>query len=171
MKKNIFTLYFLFFSFFAFAQNGFYPVMDPIKSTNSHCLTENCYYCSTAALLNTTVTDLVASTGIMQQDTAQIDEIIDLFRNAGVRVRCITDLDEATAYCLLSTLPNGQSAGLAYTRQGGSGHMIVVTRDTGYYNNGVNPGLKCIDYQSNPPRITGFPYEGGNLVYNIFAKN
>ncbi|OWP76463.1 hypothetical protein [Flavobacterium oreochromis] len=133
MKKNIFTLYFLFFSFFAFAQNGFYPVMDPIKSTNSHCLTENCYYCSTAALLNTTVTDLVASTGIMQQDTAQIDEIIDLFRNAGVSVRCITDLDEATAYCLLSTLPNGQSAGLAYTRQGGSGHMIVVTRDTGYY--------------------------------------
>jgi hypothetical protein len=135
-------------------------------------LDDNCYYCTVAALLGKTVEELFKAVEIMQQPTANEKEIIDLFKEAGVSdITYVATGDPQAVYGAIKWLPAGESVGLAYNRQDGSGHMIVATRDDGYVNNFVNEGIKLVDYQQNPPKAAGFPPEPGIVRYLIFYRS
>lgn len=151
---------------------GFTNVRFAGSSGNTHGLDDNCYYCTVAALLGKTVEELFKQTEIMQQRTANEDEIIGLFKEAGVSdITCVATTDPQAVYNAIKWFPSGESVGLAFTRQGGSGHMVVATRDDGYVNNFVNEGVRLVDYQQAPPKVTGFPSETGIIRYLIFYKS
>lgn len=150
--------------------SGFKDVLFPAKSSNSFGLDQNCYYCTVAALLNQSVAELLKQTEIMQQDCANENEIVELFGEAGVQASFLGPRNAANAYALLLDLPPGESVGLGYQRNNGSRHMIVATRDVGYVNNFVNPGIKCVDYQASPPKVAGFEPEKQILRYWIFYR-
>jgi hypothetical protein len=139
---------------------GFHNTAFVGRTINTYGLQNNCYFVTTAALLNMTVDDLVRQTETMQQVTGADSDIKGLFADAGVRVvsRRFDNLREL--YHQLLSLPAGTSVGLAYNRFGQSvGHMLVVQRDPGWNPFGDAPGLRCVDYQTTPPTVTNFPPE------------
>jgi hypothetical protein len=151
---------------------GFKIVRFAGSGVNTYQLCDNCYYCSVAALLGYTVEELFKKIETMQQTGANKEEITALFREAGVSdIACDATTDPQAVYHAIKSFPNGESVGLAYTRQDGSGHMIVATRDDGYVNNFVNEGVKCVDYQRNPPKVTGFPPETQIAEYLVFYRS
>ncbi|KOY63302.1 hypothetical protein AM629_04130 [Photorhabdus heterorhabditis] len=133
----------------------------PLSEVNPHGLNQNCYYSTVAALVNKTTTDLVGETEIMQQDTANLIEIEDLFRAAGVNSKRtnFTHQDaqlrwNETFHFMRNNLHPGQFAGLAYIRplsqsqnnlfSPSGGHMVVVGRNEAQHL----PELIVFDYQS-----------------------
>jgi hypothetical protein len=140
------------------------PLMG-LRSTNSHGQDQNCYYCTVAALFGTDTNDLVKHTETMMQDNASADEIVALFKSLGVQVVYESTNDAAALYGALSKMGNGEACGFAYTRQNGSGYMVVVQRDTGAYPFHTYPGLRVFDYQAKPVAVGSFPPEGGvNII-------
>ncbi len=140
--------------------SAFYNVRSQLLTTNSFGQDQNCYFCTIAALLNMTTSQLVAHAQTMQQVTANADEIVALMRDAGIpnptyaTFQHLTAIDQA-----VSSLPNGGHVGLAYTRSDGSGHMIVVGRML------FSGAIRCIDYQASPPRVTdAFPEDLSTIV-------
>ncbi|WP_277973461.1 hypothetical protein [Pantoea agglomerans] len=153
---------------------------------NPHRLKLNCYYCTIAALTNQTVLDLVAETEIMQQDQATLDEIMYLFREAGVPVAMINFYDytlpaqqlwEHTYNYIDRALAEFEAAGLAYKRQPGvdqnglfspaSGHMVVVAKD----GNGV---IAVLDYQSGSLEVLSRkhpPENAWHQSYSLFQQH
>ncbi len=151
---------------------GFTNVRFPGSDSNTYGLDDNCYYCTVAALLGNTVEELFKDVEIMQQCTANEGEIIDLFKEARVSdITYVATNDPQAVYNAIKSFPAGESVGLAFNRQDGSGHMIVATRDDGYVNNFVNQGVKLVDYQQSPPKVTGFPSETGIVRYLIFYRS
>jgi hypothetical protein len=151
---------------------GFQNVRFAASDVNTYKLYDNCYYCSVAALLGKTVEELFKKTETMQQTGASEEEITALFRDAGVSdIACEGTKDPQAVYHAIKSFPSGHSVGLAYVRQDGSGHMIVATRDDGYVNNFVNEGIKCVDYQRNPPVVAGFPPEPAIVQYLVFYRS
>jgi hypothetical protein len=140
------------------------------KTSNTTGLNDNCYYCTVAALLGKTVSELLAQTEIMQNSGGGFtDEIKQLFNEAGVNLILMNESANAqTMYQNLLTLANGSAVGLEYRRTGGTQHMVVAVRDSGYVNGFVNAGVKCVDYQQNPPKVTGFPPEPGLVAYRVW---
>jgi|SRR5262245_22536781 len=84
---------------------------------------------------------------------------------------CEPSTDPQSVYRAIRSFPEGESVGLAYVRSDGSGHMIVATRDEGYVNGFVNEGLKLVDYQQSPPKVTGFPPESQITQYLVFYRS
>ena len=151
---------------------GFTNVRFAGSDVNTYHLCDNCYYCSVAALLGNTVEELFKKIEVMQQTGANQEEIKALFREAGVSdIACEATTDPQLAYRAIKSFPAGESVGLAYFRQDGSGHMVVATRDDGYVNGFVNEGVKCVDYQQNPPRVAGFPPEPTIVQYLVFYRS
>lgn len=146
----------------------FAPILNVGTTANdiNGNLDQNCYYCTVAALNNTTVSQLFQRAEIMQQDTATLDEILQLFaaggvQNAGYR----TYNDNATFQSdFVNAMPKSSGVGIAYTRSNTTGHMVVLAKD----DNGV---VKCVDYQQNPPTITDFPPEDNITTVNMFYLN
>jgi len=152
---------------------------------NPHRLNLNCYYCTIAALTNQTVHDMVAATEVMQQDQATLDEIMCLFRKAGVPVALMNFYDytlpaqqlwEHTYNYIDRALAEGEAAGLAYKRQPGvdrngffspaSGHMVVVAKD----GNGV---IAALDYQSGSLEVLSQkhpPENAWHQSYSLFQQ-
>ncbi len=144
---------------------AFSPILDIGKTANTYQLDQNCYYCSVAALSNMTVEQFFSISEIMQQDNATPDEIVALWKEGNVPNVTYTvfvrgdDFDRN----VLQKMPRGCGLGLAYTRQNGSGHMVVLAKD-------VNGVIKCIDYQQNPPTIANFPPEPNIVSVHVFYK-
>ncbi len=153
--------------------SGFDNILFAGTSANPNGLTENCYFCTVAALSNMRVNALVAKIGIMQDRYAQLPEISELFNSAGHPCKYYSGLDvNDVAYWINNNINFGESIGLAFNRLDGSGHMIVVTKDMGYIASHYYPNLKCVDYQANPPQITTFPPEGGiGFIYHLFFRS
>ena len=145
---------------------GFTTLRNPALTTNSHGQTENCYYCTVAALLGMTTDELVGKTQMMMEDTAKEDQILQLMREAGIAgptfstFQTLQSLEQA-----LNTLGTGQAVGVAYRRTNGSGHMIVAARD----NQGA---CRYIDYQNTPPTLSAaFPEPAQNILFaHIFYR-
>lgn len=127
---------------------------------NPHGLNQNCYFCTVAALAHKTVLELVVQTETMQQDGARLDEIVQLFKDAGVEsiltcedaASCTPQqLWQRTWHRLNQALSPCEALGLAWQRPGafnqqnvfspGGGHMVVVAKD----DNGT---IAALDYQS-----------------------
>jgi hypothetical protein len=137
---------------------AFTSIRSPSLSTNSFGQNENCYYCTVAALLNTTTSQLVNVTQTMMQDRASADEIVALMAAAGIPNPSYVQLQTlAAVQGALASLPDNQAVGLAYTRIDGTGHMIVAAK-----HNGVGG---FIDYQASPPQVSAaFPEPMGNIT-------
>ena len=144
---------------------AFSPILDLTKTANTYGLDQNCYYCSVAALSNKTVKEFFNISEIMQQDTATPDEIIKLWNEGGVHnVAHTVFVDDRDFYRQVTeTMPRNAGLGLAYTRQNGSGHMVVLAKD----NDGI---VKCIDYQQNPPKVVNFPPERDIVRVHVFYR-
>lgn len=141
---------------------GFYNTAWIGRNVNTYGLQNNCYFVTTAALLNQSVEELVRNTETMQQVTGNDQDIKNLFAEAGVQVQSHRFDNLQELYRQLLSLPPGASVGLAYSRFGQPvGHMLVVQRDPGWNPFGQAPGLRCIDYQCTPPKVTNFPPEPG----------
>ena len=147
--------------------NAFTTLRSEHLTSNSFGQNQNCYYCTIAALLGVTTSELVSVSETMMQDCAKESEIIELMNNAkipgpvAIRVQNLGQLTN-----LMSTLQNGSGVGLAYTRINGTGHMIVAAR----YPDGRGV---CVDYQTSPPTITpDFP-EPWNTILSciIFCRS
>lgn len=146
---------------------GFPNAMFAGKSTNSYELNKNCYYCTVSALLNVTVEELIQKVEIMQQDRAEIEEIEALFAEAGVQVSSESGLSkEDVIHFLRNNIQDSHSVGIGFTCPDGNKHMIVLTLDSGYVA-GEYPGLKCVDYQTNPPTVSGFPPANAKEPYTL----
>ena len=130
---------------------GFQPILHFSITANTYGLDQNCYYCTVAALSNMTVEQFFHISEIMQQDTATPDEIIELWRQAGVENVGYTAFVDGDKFDreVLRPMPPGYGLGLAYTRSDGSGHMVVLAKDETHV-------IKCIDYQQNPPALADF---------------
>lgn len=147
---------------------GFSGIMASTSSVNLHGLTQNCYFCTVAALNNKTTDQLVAATETMMQDTAQKDEILRLFFDAGNSDVAVDKFDHHmnVERWVNQNIDVGDAVGVAYTRVDGSGHMVVLRRELGR--------LQCIDFQaefdwmSNPPRFLPFPPEPNLVRYLVF---
>ena len=127
---------------------GFTTLRNSALSSNSSGGTENCYYCTIAALAGVTVAEVVNFTGIAEQRTATGPQILALMGAAGVAAPSATAFNnDAGLSQALNTLANNEAVGVAYTRNDGSGHMIVAAK------NGTGQ-CAFIDYQNNPPTIT-----------------
>lgn len=152
---------------------GFQNVRFVGSNVNTYHLNDNCYYCSVAALLGASVEELFKAVEIMQQrDGAYRDEIAALFREAGVSdISYYETANPQDMYNAIMSFPNGESVGLVYYRADRTSHMVVATRDDGYVNNFVNAGIKCVDYQQEPPRVAGFPPEPTIVQYLIFYRS
>lgn len=151
---------------------GFKNVRFAGSDANTYYLGDNCYYCSVAALLGKSAEELFKDVEIMQQSGANEEEIAALFREAGVNdIVCSVTGNAQEMYDFIKLFPAGDSVGLAFLRQDGSGHMVVTTRDDGYVNNFVNEGVKCVDYQQKPPKVTGFPPEPAIVQYLVFYRS
>ena len=139
---------------------GFYNTAWIGRTVNTYGLQNNCYFVSTAALLNMSVEELFRTTETMQQVTGNDGDIKNLFAEAGVVVQSQRFDNLGVLYQQLLSLPAGASVGLAYSRHGQAvGHMLVVKRDPGWNPLGAAPGLRCIDYQQTPPKVMNFPPE------------
>ena len=137
---------------------GFYNITAPIRPVNTYGLDNNCYYVSVAALLGTTVDDLVQATETMQNITGSHEDIQNLFADVGVAIQSRQFFNLNDLYQALLSLPEGASVGLAYQRQGTPvGHMLIVQRDSRSYPFGPGAGLRCIDFQTTPPSVSAFP--------------
>lgn len=137
---------------------GFRPILNPGTTANTHGLYQNCYYCSVAALSNMTVEEFFKISETMQQNTATPNEIVQLWAAGNVldvEYRVYVDGDVFVTD-VIQGMPRGCGLGLAYTREDGSGHMVVLAKDE-------NDVVKCIDYQQNPPTITDFPPPGEDI--------
>jgi hypothetical protein len=144
--------------------SSFLGIRDWRLSTNSFGLDQNCYYCTIAALLNTDVDTLVSRTETMQQDCANADEISALFSSAGTTVQYQVFGSEAAAANFVTRFPNQSALAIGYTRGNGSGHMVVVVRDSG-----APLGVGFIDYQMRPPGIyNSLAHEAGVISYTVF---
>ncbi|RQP25403.1 hypothetical protein DZC73_11320 [Albitalea terrae] len=135
------------------------------RQINTHGHTQNCYYCTVSALVGKSTSKVVAQTQTMQQDQAEVKEILDLFRSAGFQnIQCLKGLlnkdqveDELDMW-----LDEGDAIGLAYVRSDRTGHMVVLLNDGGQ--------KRCIDFQKPPGnRETGFPPESNILGYYVFC--
>jgi hypothetical protein len=147
---------------------AFTPILPLTTTANTYGLDQNCYYCSVAALSNMTVEQFFNVSEIMQQDTATPNEILSLWAEGGVpNVNYIVFNGLNSVFnvgqTVVTNMPKGQALGLAYTRQDGSGHMVVLAKDN-------NDLVRCIDYQQNPPAITPFPPEAGIVALWVFYK-
>jgi hypothetical protein len=151
---------------------GFKNVRFAGSNVNTYHLLDNCYYCSVAALLGASVEEFFKQVEIMQERGGASPEATRaLFREAGVNdIACAAFTDPQDAYDFIKAFPDEESVGLAYYRGDGSGHMIVATRDNGHINNWVNQGIKCVDYQHEPPRVAGFPPEPTLVHYVVFYR-
>ena len=140
--------------------------------TNSFGQDQNCYFCTVAALLGMSTSALVAKAQTMMQDTAQLDEVIDLFRDAGTPASHRAGNDVAGLHTFLLGMPNGHACGLAYNRANGTGHMVVAQRDDGSYPFHTYPRVRIIDCQQRPAKVSTFPPENGvNIImYHVFYK-
>ena len=137
---------------------GFYTPSVLARPVNTYGLDHNCYYVTVAALLGTTVDDLIRATETMQSITGSHEDIHGLFSDVGVTVQSKQCFALQALYHDLLSLPPGASVGLAYRRQGAAvGHMLVVQRDPSFNPWGPAAGLKVIDYQTTPPTVTSFP--------------
>jgi hypothetical protein len=152
---------------------GFQNVRFVASNVNTYHLDDNCYYCSVAALLGASVEELFKKVEIMQQRGGAIrDEITALFREAGVSdITYTVATDPRDVYRIIKSFPNGESVGLVYYRADRTSHMVVATRDDGYVNNFVNEGIKCVDYQQEPPRVAGFPPETTIVEYAVYYRS
>lgn len=144
---------------------AFSPILNLNTTANTYELEQNCYYCSVAALSNMTVEQFFRISEIMQQDTATPDEIITLWRDGNVSnvAYAMYVSGDVLDREVIQTMPLGCGVGLAYVRANGSGHMVVLAKDT-------NSIVKCIDYQQNPPAIADFPPETNITVAYVFYK-
>lgn len=138
---------------------GFTTLRNSALSSNSHGLTQNCYYCTIAALLGTTTDELVAHTETMQQDTANAGEIVSLMNEAGIPGAAYASFTNREALnAALNSLPPNTAVGVAYTRANGSGHMVVAARN-------ASGQTAYIDYQNNPPTVTAdIPEAFGTII-------
>jgi len=137
---------------------GFYTPSALARPVNTYGLDNNCYFVTVAALLGTTVDDLIRATETMQKITGSHEDIQGLFSDVGVAIQSKQYFTLDALYRDLMSLPAGASIGLAYNRQSaGVGHMLVVQRDPGFNPFGPGAGLKCIDYQTTPPTVSAFP--------------
>ncbi len=141
-------------------------IRDYRLTTNNHGLTENCYYCTIAALANTDVDTVIGHTEVMQQDTAQSEEIAALFSAAGCSVAYQDFTSEAAAGNFVRNVPHGYSLAFGYTRGNGTAHMVVVMRWSS-----APYGVRFIDYQMSPPGIyDSLAHEGSIIKYTIFYQ-
>lgn len=75
----------------------------------------------------------------------------------------VYNLGEAFAREVVQTMPGNTGVGLGYTRQDGTGHMVVLAKD-------INGIVKCIDCQQYPPTIVDLPSENGVVSVHVFYK-
>ena len=147
---------------------GFENYRQPFLEVNSYGQNQNCYYCTVAALHDTTTHLLVGQTEIMMQDTATTEEIIALFRWAGdASIQVYSCHFPLTLRLFVeANIQIGQAVGLAYGRMNRSAHMVVLHRKPG--------SLECLDYQqpftsiNTAPRYLGFPPEPHIVQYFVF---
>ncbi len=149
-----------------------FNAVAPQSIINPDGLTNNCYYSSAAMLLNfESVKELVAHTGRMQSCGAGLDEITSLFRDAGSEIESRRYLSKEALHSAMLSLPEGSSAGIAFTRpkrinEFGKlvdqiGHMIVGHRNVG--------GVDLYDFQANPidATLSGWRYSLPHDAYNF----
>ncbi|SHO56470.1 hypothetical protein [Vibrio quintilis] len=100
--------------------------MEVDQKINPYQLTHNCYYCTAAYLAGyDDVNDMVGETGIMQQHTAPLDEIMSLFQYVGLTYNYHHSTNPAD---IELAKKSGKRFGLAYVRNdpGRTGHMVVI---------------------------------------------
>lgn len=105
---------------------------DERGPVNTHGLTDNCYYCTAAALANTTTEDLIRRTEEMQiAGGSPLPGIVSLFRTAGLSstYQSYTSFENAERGMVELAAGLDKTFGFAYERSGGAGHMIVATYD------------------------------------------
>jgi hypothetical protein len=131
-------------------------ILRPGKSANSFDLPTNCYFCTAAALRDTSCSSLVDQSGEMQGDTGQVDDFARLF-SYEIGHREYTQLGDVERD-LLAELPTHQAVAFGYNRVNGTGHMIVVFKamtsigSTGSVGTPVLGNLRHIDYQLQNPQ-------------------
>ncbi|MFC0140940.1 hypothetical protein ACFFJN_13160 [Erwinia mallotivora] len=119
------------------------------EKLNPDRLEENCYYCTSAALTNQNIKEMVEITEIMQQDGADFHEIVDLFTNMEIQPvitdalaskSCTTEQLWQQVYDYLIREPGEKEAlGLIWVRTESegrekgfppkSGHVVVTAKD------------------------------------------
>jgi len=149
--------------------SGWADFRQPFLHVNSFGQQQNCYFCTVAALHNQTTNELAKHTETMMQDTATMDDALELFRDAGdvgIQARRFATPAEAAAF-VNQTVEIGHAVGLGYKRANGTDHMVVLRRMLGL--------LDCVDYQAEwtawgtAPRMLPFPPEPGPiLAYVVF---
>lgn len=144
---------------------AFNPILNPGTTANTFGHDQNCYYCTVAALTNKTAEQFFHISEVMQQDCATPDEILGLWSEADIHTVAYTTFVRGDDFDrkVMQPMPRNSGLGLAYSRQDGTGHMVVLAKD----EQGV---IKCIDYQQNPPRISDFPPEESLASVHVFYK-
>ena len=165
--------------------HGFKDYAQPFLPVNLTALGNNCYFCTVAALSGMNTHQLVERTEEMQEDTPKnVAYILGLFKAAGhgnMKHWSGTTSQEVIQAILGLGLDVSEAIGLAYKRNDGSGHMVVLRR--------LFKGLDCLDYQANfnlapdaqlnapaphmgdAPRYLPFPPENNLIEYNLFYIN
>jgi hypothetical protein len=165
--------------------HGFKNYTQPFLHVNLTALGNNCYFCTVAALSGMNTHQLVGKAEEMQDDIPKgMPYILGLFGSAGqanVQHWSGTTPQQVIQAVLTLGLDIGEAIGLAYKRNDGSGHMVVLRR--------LFKDLDCLDYQANfnlvpdgqsnaqgnsmgdAPRYLPFPPENDLIEYNLFYVN
>jgi len=116
-------------------------VMGTAGPTNTHGLTDNCYYVCAARLSGMTTDELVKATEQMQiNGGTDVDGIKSLFTQAGLGATVRACGSVAGVRAAVMSIPGPANAfGVAFIRLDGSGHMVIAHRGTG--------GVAFRDYQ------------------------
>ena len=143
---------------------GFDNVKSPHEMSNTFSLNDNCYFCTVAALHNTTTKELVSNIAEMQEHGAVYTRVIDLFNSAGSEVNAFSYSDFNQLYRdILECVPVGESIGLTYFWET-HGHMVTAKV--------VAPGIiNLVDYQKTPVDSVLFTHDPEIISYMAFFKN
>lgn len=108
-------------------------VMDTVEPTNTHGLTDNCYYVCAAKLSGKSTDELVKQTEEMQiGGGSDLDGIKSLFTKAGLGANAGQCGSVAAVRAAVLAIPGSVNAfGVAFVRLNGTGHMVIAHRGNG----------------------------------------
>ncbi|MGF1903580.1 hypothetical protein [Aliivibrio salmonicida] len=133
-------------------EKGF-QVNPPQKIVNVTSSTNNCFYVTTAVLLNyPTTSSLASATGVPEFCDANAEQIKQLFRAAGKEIEIRRYPSGVAMVRAIKSLPEGSSAGVGFTRPKRVNEFGELVDQVGHIIMGYRDEKKInfFDFQKNP---------------------
>jgi hypothetical protein len=137
-------------------------VTDTVQTTNTHSLTDNCYYVCAAKLRGVSTEKLISQTEQIQiGGGTDINGIRALFREAQLGDTVIACASLMGVHGAVATIPSNANAfAVAFTRPDGTGHMVLALRHPG--------GASFHDYQMNDAGTDALADIGTGTAFWVF---